>query len=59
MNILLLNPNMTVAMTDAMTRVASSVVGPGTVLKPVTAQSGFPTSPRAPRRRWPAPSRWT
>ena len=43
MNILLLNPNMTTAMTDAMVRVASGVIGPDTVLKPVTAQSGFPS----------------
>lgn len=42
MNILLLNPNTTVAMTEAMSRVASNVVGPGTVLKPVTAETGFP-----------------
>jgi allantoin racemase len=42
MQILLLNPNMTVGMTEAMTRVATAAVGPGTTLKPVTAPSGFP-----------------
>ncbi len=42
MNILLLNPNMTVAMTDAMLAVAQKAVGPGTQLLPATADSGFP-----------------
>ncbi len=42
MNILLLNPNMTVGMTEAMTRVATGALGPGTTLLPVTAETGFP-----------------
>lgn len=40
-NILLLNPNTTAAMTEAMVRVASAVAGPGTTLQPVTAARGF------------------
>jgi allantoin racemase len=42
MKILLLNPNMTSSMTDAMFRVASAVTGPGTTLIPITTETGFP-----------------
>lgn len=42
MNLLLLNPNMTEGMTQAMQRVAEGAVGPGTRLTAVTADSGFP-----------------
>jgi Asp/Glu/hydantoin racemase len=42
MKILLLNPNTSAGMTEAMTRVASAAVGPGTTLLPLTADTGFP-----------------
>ncbi|MBN8959260.1 MAG: aspartate/glutamate racemase family protein [Rhizobiales bacterium] len=42
MNILLLNPNTTVSMTDRMLAVGQAAAAPGTVLKPVTAPRGVP-----------------
>ena len=42
MNILLLNPNMSVSMTESMHAVAESAVSPSVQLVPVTASRGFP-----------------
>jgi allantoin racemase len=42
MNILLLNPNMSRHMTEAMQRVARPAVGPDTVIDTATADRGFP-----------------
>jgi Asp/Glu/hydantoin racemase len=42
MRLLLLNPNMTVDMTEAMARVANGVLSPESTLLPVTAETGFP-----------------
>lgn len=42
MKILLVNPNMTVAMTDRLAAVARRVAAPGTEILPLTATSGFP-----------------
>jgi allantoin racemase len=42
MKILLLNPNMTVAVTERLVAAASEVTCPGTVIVPATAPRGFP-----------------
>ncbi|MDF2231816.1 aspartate/glutamate racemase family protein [Albimonas sp. CAU 1670] len=42
MKILLVNPNMTQAMTDRLTEVARRAVAPGTEILPLTAPRGFP-----------------
>lgn len=42
MRILLVNPNMTVAMTDRLAAVAGTVCPPGTEIVPLTAEKGFP-----------------
>jgi len=42
MRILLINPNMTEAMTASMTKVARSVAGPDAEIVPLTATTGFP-----------------
>lgn len=42
MRILLVNPNMTVAMTDTMTTIARKVAGDRAEIVPLTAQRGFP-----------------
>ena len=39
---MLLNPNMTVGMTESMAHVAKGVLSPGSTLLPFTAESGFP-----------------
>ena len=42
MKILLVNPNMTQAMTDRLAAVARRVAAPGTEIVPLTATHGFP-----------------
>ena len=42
MRLLLINPNMTEAMTDTMAGVAQSVCGPDAAITPLTAKRGFP-----------------
>jgi len=42
MRILLINPNMTTAMTDQMAQIATGVAGPGIQITPLTATKGFP-----------------
>lgn len=42
MRILLVNPNMTTSMTEAMAQIASDVVGTNAEIVPITATTGFP-----------------